>query len=239
MIVAAHQPLFIPWIGYFNKISRSDLFVIVDNVQFTTSGWIRRNSIKGPGGLQKLIVPIKGKKSLGQLIRDVLIDNKGNPMWRQKHVKALELNYRKAAFFPEVMTSLERIYSEKWDYLAEFNIALMEFVCKYLEIPTPLVKSSDKRIEGGKTELIVDICEKTGADIFMLGMGGSVAYADAQFIRSKGFELVTQDFIHPTYTQLFGDFVPRLSVLDILFNVGPESATIVKRSCGTGDLPRS
>src|SRR4030067_2610795 len=103
MVVAAHQPLFIPWIGYFDKINKVDLFVIVDNVQFTSAGWIRRNTIKRPSGEQKIMVPIKGKKHIGQIIKDVLIDDKCNPKWREKHIKTFTANYGKAQYFDEIM----------------------------------------------------------------------------------------------------------------------------------------
>ena len=230
MIAAAHQPLFIPWIGYFDKISKTDLFVIVDNVQFTTAGWIRRNTIKGSSGPQKIIVPVKEKKHLGQNIRDVLIDSDGNSNWREKHIRTFAFCYGKAPYFNEVMTFLERTYSRGWKNICQFNIELIHAVCEYLEITTKVIISSENNIQGGKTDLIVDICEKTGADTFMLGMGGSAAYADREFIASKGISVIMQQFRHPEYPQLFGDFVPNLSILDLLFNMGPGSRDIV-RSC--------
>jgi hypothetical protein len=231
MIAAAHQPLFIPWIGYFNKISKTDLFVIVDNVQFTTAGWIRRNTIKGTAGAQKIIVPIKEKEHIGQSIKDVLIDNSGgNSNWREKHIRTFTFCYRKAAYFNEIMTFLEKSYSREWKDISNFNIELIRAVCEYLEITTKVIISSESNIQGGKTDLIVDICEKTGADTFILGMGGSSVYADREYMASKGINVIMQEFRHPEYPQLFGDFVPKLSILDLLFNMGRRSKDIV-RSC--------
>lgn len=230
MIVAAHQPLFIPWIGYFNKIVKADLFVIVDNVQFTTAGWIRRNTIKGPVGPQRITVPIREKKHIGQIITDVLIDNEGNSNWRDKHIRTLRCCYGRAAYFNDVMTFLETSYSSEWTGLSEFNIALIRAVCEYLDINTRVILSSESNIMGGKTHLIADICEKTGADTFMLGLGGSTVYADREYMASKGIKVVTQEFRHPEYPQLFGDFVRNLSILDLLFNMGPKSKDIV-RAC--------
>ncbi len=230
MLVAAHQPLFIPWIGYFDKINKVDLFVIVDNVWFTSSGWIRRNRIKNSTGVQKLIIPIKRKKHLGQLIKDIEIDNERNFRWKKIHLNAFLTNYGKAPYFGEIMPILDSIYAKKWDLLCDFNIALIEVVCKYLKIRTELVKSSDIGISGKKTELLVDICQKTGADSFMLGMGGSLVYTDQDYLKSKGINIVMQNFKHPVYSQRYGDFISDLSILDFLFNMGTRSSQIIKES---------
>ncbi|MEW6600033.1 MAG: WbqC family protein [Nitrospirota bacterium] len=230
MIVAAHQPLFIPWIGYFDKINKVDLFVIVDNVQFTTAGWIRRNTIKGSLGAQRLIVPVKDKKHTGQLISDVLIDNDSNPHWRTKHLKTFIANYGRAPYFEQIIDLLNHIYSLEWKSLSRFNIELINGICSFLDIHTQIVFASDKNIQGGKTDLIIDICEKTDADTFMLGMGGSLLYADRALILSKGIKLVSQNFRHPEYRQLYEGFLPNLSVLDLLFNMGPQSGNVIRSS---------
>ncbi len=226
MLVAAHQPLFIPWIGYFDKINKVDIFVIVDNVEFTTSGWIRRNTLKNSQGPTSLFVPVIKKKS-NKLIKDVKIDNVGNYRWKQKHFDTYKSNYSKSPYFKEIMPQLLQIYEKKFDFLSEFNIELIKYICLYLRIKTKIVIGSDINVCGHKTDLIVDICQKTGADSFMLGVGGSLVYANRDYIESKGIRIIEQNFKHPVYSQRFGKFVPNMSILDLLFNCGPDSRKIL------------
>jgi hypothetical protein len=228
MVVAAHQPLFVPWIGYFDKISKADLFVIVDNVQFTSYGWIRRNSIKSNLGSQNITVPVvKMKEILAKKINEVKIDNQMKYKWKKIHLNSYQINYGKAAYFQEVFTLIREIYENPFELLSEFNIELIKFICGYLRIQTKLVLSSELKTSGSKTDLIIDICNKTHATSFILGMGGSRDYADRKKIESNGITILEQNFRHPFYKQLFGEFIPNLSVLDILFNEGPNAAQII------------
>lgn len=226
MLVAAHQPLFIPWLGYFDKISQVDLFVIVDNVQFTSSGWIRRNTIKAKEGPTTLVVPLSHKslseKQLTeQLINEVIIDG-NDKNWKRVHLKRYQMCYGRAQFFSEINPMLKKIYSESYETLCSLNIKLVKEVCSYLNIKTPLITASELKVDGHKTDLIIDICKKTEANSFMLGMGGSRDYAKKDLINSNGIGIVEQNFIHPTYPQLWGSFASHLSVLDFMFNVGQE-----------------
>ena len=228
MIVAAHQPLFIPWIGYFDKINKAELFVLGDNIQFTSSGWITRNSIKSNSGTQNLTVPVIQKnRLLGKKINEVLIDNQSNSKWKRQHLKTFQMNYGKTVYFNEVYTRVNEIYEEPFDFLSDFNIELIKFICGYLKIETKLVLSSAIDAGGSKTDLIIDICHRTNATSFILGMGGSKIYADRKKIESNGITIVEQNFKHPSYNQLFGEFIPSLSVLDILFNEGPNASAII------------
>jgi hypothetical protein len=233
MIVAAHQPLFIPWIGYFDKISKADLFVLVDNVQFTSYGWIRRNSIKSNSGVQNIAVPvIKIKDILSKKINEVKIDNQLDSKWKKNHLNSYQINYGKSAYFEEVFTGIKVIYEKPYDLLSDFNIKLIKLICSYLNIQTKLVLSSELQTSGTQTDLIIDICNKTQATSFILGMGGSKEYADRKKIESNSITIVEQNFRHPVYKQRFGEFIPNLSVLDILFNEGPDAAQIIVNHAG-------
>lgn len=235
MLVAAHQPLFIPWIGYFDKINKVDLFVIVDDVQFTSAGWIRRNSIKSTAGIQNLTVPVvKMKEILGKRINEVKIDNQLDYKWKKSHLNSFQINYGKASYFKEVYHEINHIYGKPYLYLSELNIDFIKLICKYLNIETKLILSSELAVNGVKTDLIIDICRKTKASSFMLGMGGSKTYADRPKIESFGITIIDQNFKHPFYKQLFGEFVPRLSVLDILFNEGPNASKFFSELKGIG-----
>ena len=230
MLIGAHQPLFIPWIGYFDKINRVDLFVIVDDVQFTSSGWIRRNSIKGSLGPLTLNVPIKKRILLETKINEVRIDNQMNSIWKKCHLKSIQLNYGRAKYFLDFFSQLSNLYEKHFEMLSDLNIEIIKLICSYLEIKTKIVLSSEIKATGHKTDLIIDLCEKNSATSFMLGMGGSNNYADRDKIESKGIKIVQQNFIHPFYSQLFGEFIPNLSVLDLIFNEGPNSCEILNKS---------
>jgi hypothetical protein len=231
MIVSAHQPLFIPWIGYFDKINKVDLFVLLDDVQYTSTGWINRNSIKNHLGSQNLSVPIiKKKKTLEKKINEVKIDNKMDFKWKSIHLKAFQLNYGKATYFKEIFALMKKIYGMPFETLSNFDINFIKLICDYLRIETKLVLSSELGITGRKTDLIIDTCIKTNATSFMLGMGGSRDYADRKKMESAGIKIVEQNFKHPSYNQLFGEFIPNLSVLDLLFNEGPNAASIIANS---------
>jgi hypothetical protein len=231
MTVSAHQPLFIPWIGYFDKINQVDLFVFLDDVQFTSSGWIRRNSIKGNNGSQNIYVPIiKIKEMWDKKINEVKIDNQMDCKWKRMHLKAFQLNYGKATYFEEIFALMIKIYERPYESLSNFNISLIKLICDYLRIETKLVLSSELSIKGSKTDLIIDTCFKTNATSFMLGMGGSRDYADRKKMESAGIKFVEQNFKHPSYNQLFREFIPNLSIIDILFNEGPNASSIIAQS---------
>lgn len=222
MVVSAHQPLFMPWLGFFDKINKVDLFVIADDVQFTSAGWIRKNRIKGNNNIIDLIVPIKNKKhNIDKPINVVQIDP-SDKKWRISHLKSFKWHYSNAPYFDLIFNELERIYSQTDYSLCELNLDIIKTVCRLMGITVPIVTTSMIGAVGGKSDGIIDICKKTNADTFLLGMGGSKSYADRGYIESYGIKLLDQEFAHPVYPQLHGDFVPNLSIIDLLFNCGPQ-----------------
>jgi len=230
MLVAAHQPLFIPWIGYFDKINKVDLFVIVDNVQFTSEGWMRRNVIRGKNNLVNLVVPLaKMKSHWDSKINEIMIHEK-DFKWKRVHLNSLQMNYGRAPYFSQIFSIIKEIYSQQFYHLHLLNIELIKAVCNYLEIKTPFILSSELNAAGKKTDLIIDICKKTNASSFMLGMGGSRDYANRELIESNGIKIMEQDFQHPVYNQICGEFIPNLSILDLLLNCGPASKELLVSS---------
>jgi hypothetical protein len=227
-IVAIHQPNFLPWIGYFYKIAKSDIFVFLDNVQYEKNGFINRNKIKTPQNAMWLTVPVNFK--FGELINEVKISN--HISWREKHLKTFEMNYKRSDFFEDVFEIIKGIYCSKdWQNLSDLNINLVEAVARYLGLNTPFVKSSTLGVEAKSTELLMQIVKKVGGDIYLSGFGG-VKYQEETEFAKAGIKLMYSDFNHPAYKQLWGDFVPNLSVIDLLFNTGNESAQIIKNSKG-------
>ena len=229
MQVSIHQPDFIPWLGFFDKIRLSDLFIIGDNVQFRKKGWTNRNQIKTANGVSWLTIPVH--QELGQPINVVKIrkDSQNNMEWYETHLRTLQVNYGKSKFFDEYIGHIEKIYHKKHEFLADFNLELLDMILKILDINVPILKLSEMNLKGEKTELIVNICKKIGADSYLSGKGGA-NYMDENLIKSNNIKLVYHKFNHPEYEQRFMKlgFIPNMSIIDLLFNEGPNSLNIIK-----------
>lgn len=224
MRVAIHQPNFLPWLGYFYKMAQCDVFVLLDNVQYTKNSFINRNRIKTPQEVMWLTVPVKIKGRFGQLINNVEIDNTVD--WRRKHLGTLETNYRKAKFFEPIFQSLKTIYfMGDWNNLCELNIRLLEWTLSLLKLEKKLIRASDLNVEGESTQLLINIVKKLGGNIYLSGFGGA-KYQEEELFKKAGVALTYYSFEHPVYPQLWVGFVPNLSIIDLLFNCGPESLKV-------------
>lgn len=222
MIVAVHQPVFLPWLGYFYKMDKSDVFVLLDTVQYAKRQIGNRNVIKTNSGLQTLTVPVLTKGRFPQLYQDTKINN--CPNWRRKHLRTLEIWYRKAKHFKEVFERIESIYYEReWDSLCDFNICLLEWIRAVLGIRTELVASSSLKARGLAAQRIINITKELGGTTYLSGFGGR-KYQKASDFEKEDIRLEYYDFMQPEYPQVWGDFVPNCSVIDLLFNCGKEGS---------------
>lgn len=225
MIVSIHQPQYLPWLGYFDKIERSDVFVFLDNVQFKKNEWQNRNKIKTDQQWQWLTVPVIHK--FGQKIDEVEINN--TVRWEKKHLTALMTHYSKAAFFKEHIAFLEQTYAQEWKSLADLNMHLVQYLTKALCISnTKFIMSSEHESREEPTGRLVDLCKQAEGDIYLSGRDGA-KYLNLDAFESEGIQVIFQDYNHPQYPQLYGDFEPYMSVIDLLFNCGPESLSILKK----------
>lgn len=225
MIIAIHQPQYLPWLGYFDKIEQSDVFVFLDNVQFKKNEWQNRNKIKTSEGWQWLSVPVI--HSFGQKISDVEINN--TVQWGRKHLNALATHYSKAPFFQNHIDFLEKTFSQEWKRLAEINIHLIHYLTEALGIKNKkFIIASDLTTKEGSSERLADICRQLNGDVYLSGRDGS-KYLDLDLFKHESIQVVFQDYKHPRYPQLYGEFEPFLSVIDLLFNCGPESLSILKK----------
>jgi len=224
MKISIHQPLFIPWIGYFDKINKADIFVILDHVQYTKGSWINRNKIKMANNEILLTIPVI-KTALNTPINAIKIDFSKN--WIRKHLDTIKYSYKKAPYFEEIYPILENSYMEKQEYLALFNQKLIEIFCEYLEIHTKIIKSSELNVSGNKSQLLLNICKELKADTYIIGMGGNNNYIDFELFKKNNIKIQPQQFHHPTYPQLGKDFIPNLSIIDLLFNKGKDSIEIL------------
>ena len=197
-----------------------DLFVFLDNVQYKKREFQNRNRIKTPSGPIWLTVPVLTKGNFFQKISEVKIDNQER--WREKHYETLKRNYSKAPFFKTYQNFLDEIYGKEWDYLIDLNVATVNYLKDALKITTPIKLESEIGTTKTHTERIIEICKKTGADTYLSGAGGK-DYMDEGLFEQNKIKLEYQEFIFPVYPQLYGDFIPNLSALDLIFNCGPDS----------------
>ena len=225
MIVAIHQPNYIPWQGYFYKMLNCDIFVFLDNVQFSKNSIINRNKIKTNSGETWLTVPVLTKNSHQQLIRDVRINRTVD--WRRKHKNSIQQYYIKAPFFKKYAPHLLDLYSKDWERLVELNTALIKFVTDCLDIKKEFINASTLGLSGKSTDLLIEVCKKLNGDVYLSGEG-SKKYMDEEKFKEAGIKIKYTDFKQTKYSQLYGDFIPNLSILDLFFNCGRESRKILE-----------
>jgi len=224
MIVAVHQPQYLPWLGYFDKIDKADVFVLLDTVQFKKNEWQNRNKIKTAQGWQWLTVPVLYRYP--QLIHEVTINDNVN--WQHKHRQAMVSNYKRAPYYEMLEDFLEGIFSHSWQSISQLNGEVVRRLATILGIDTPIYVASDLgEFPQDPDERLVAIAKHFDAGTYLAGMGGR-GYMNLDIYDKDGIEVIFQDFKHPVYTQLFGDFEPFMSVIDLIFNHGDNSLTILR-----------
>ena len=219
--IAIHQPAYLPWLGYFDRIARVDRFVFLDTVQFEKNSFINRNRIKTPQGAQWLTIPVLSRGHLASTLRETRIDESRD--WRRDHLKAVAMNYRRAPRFAERYAQLEQLYGERQDNLAEFCWRQLGFWLDQLGIETPVMRASELDVDSRKSQLVLDICLALGADAYLSGALGR-DYLDEAAFAEQGIAVQYQAFTPPTSPQLWGTFVPGLGVLDWWMNCGDSRA---------------
>ena len=223
--VSIHQPVYLPWLGFFKKISTSDQFVFLDDVQFEKNGWHNRNKIRTSDGWIWLTVPTKTK--FGMNLNEIKIDNSIN--WKKKHKKAIEINYSKTPYFKNYWNELESIFNKKHELLIELNLELIKFIMKNLQIKTPTIFSSELNIDGKSSERILNICNKLKSKIYLSGKLGK-DYLDLDDVSSNGIEVKFQDYKHHTNEQSVNTVMPIMTTKDLLSNKGDQSSEILRES---------
>jgi len=222
MRVAIHQPNYIPWLGYFYKMAKSDIFVLLDDALHSKGSITNKNIVKTPNGALTLIVPLSTKEVK---LKEVLICNDGK--WNKKHWRIIHDSYRKAPFFDKYSDIFAQVFSSEYETLCELNITLIEKIRQSLGIKTKLVVASDLEGDFGKgSDRNMNICRHLGGDTYLSGLGAR-KYNDEVAFKETGIDLVYSDFEHPVYPQLWGEFVPNLSIIDFLFSCGEKSLEIL------------
>jgi len=224
VILTAHQPVYLPWLGLFHKIALADMFCYFDIVQYQTKDYNNRNRIKTHSGDIWLSVPVESKNHFEKGVGDVRIVQNG---WQRKHFKSIQMAYQKAAYFNEYIGGLEAILiGQSFETLSALNFAMLGFLLECLEIKTPIVRASDYSFSGAKSELVLDMCRQLKADVYIFGAQGR-HYADAGAFHAACVQPYFRDYHHPVYRQLYGEFRPYMSVIDLLFNEGPQGREIL------------
>jgi hypothetical protein len=234
MLVAIHQPEHLPWIGFFEKMRRADLFVLLDNVQFSKGDFQNRNRVKGSAGVQWLTVPVV--HAFPQKISEVEI---AGGDWHEKHWKTLVSCYARTPHFESFASSFENFYQQPWKKLGELNIAAIELLANLFGVQKKWVRASELNVDGQKSDLVMNICKAVGASAYYSGRAGST-YLDRESFERAGIDIEVQGFTHPTYEQLFiqkQGFVSNLSVVDLLFNCGAGGLDLL--TAGEKQLPVS
>ena len=221
------QPNYLPWIGYFNLIYNCDKFVFLDHVQYTKGEWINRNRIKNPTGWTYLTVPIKRKDLLHQPICKAEINNNKN--WREAHWKSIKFNYARAPYFKEFESTFQKIYQKEWLCISDLNVELINKILDIFQFKKEIFFSSTLNIVGQQTDLIVNICKYLKADEYFSPLGAR-EYLEENKFKKNNIKLIYQTFSdnHPTYPQLWGNFITHLSVIDLIFNCGKDGFKYIK-----------
>ncbi|POZ51892.1 WbqC family protein [Methylovulum psychrotolerans] len=223
--VAILQSNYIPWKGYFDLIAAVDEFILYDDMQYTRRDWRNRNQIKTPTGGQWLSVPVQVKGKYLQKIRDTQIDG---DTWRQHHWQTLTHNYRQAPHFKDIAAWLEPLYHTPDSHLSTLNRRFLEAVCAYLGINTVISNSWDYHLPEGKTERLADLCAQAGGSEYLSGPAAK-DYLQENVFTDRGIKLTWFDYQdYPDYPQLWGDFTHYVSILDLLFNCGPQAPHYMK-----------
>lgn len=225
MTVSIHQPNYIPWLGFFNKVILSDVYVVFDDVQYPRGkDFANRNQIKTNNSTIWLTVPVQNKSELKKW-NEIEIRNDG---WVSKHLTNIYSFYKKAPYFNNYISGLEDIYKKDYTLLIDFNLDLIRYFLKCINADTKIVLSSDMPTNNKGLDKIIDILTQVKATHYISGKGeGSERYIDAEIFKSHNINLIWQSFQHPTYKQQFGEFIPYMSIIDLLFNEGPNSRDII------------
>lgn len=225
-VVAIHQPQYLPWLGYFDKLDRCDVFCLLDTVQYKKNEFQNRNRIKTSQGWQWLTVPVTYR--FPQRIHEVGVNQTVD--WQRKHLEALKTNYSKAPFFDTYYASFEEFYQRSYEMLVDVNVASIELLMELLGFERKVVLASSLKVDiEDPTLRLVKICQTLGGVAYLSGRDGA-KYMDVDMFSGHQINVLFQDFKHPQYPQCYGPFEANLSVVDLLFNCGPESLTIIREA---------
>ena len=222
--LAVLQPGYLPWLGFFDQMRRADVFVYYDDVQYDKHGWRNRNRIKSPAGPHWLTVPVRHSGLGKPRIVDVEID--GASPWARKHLGSIRQFYKDAPHFARYWPELEELLQRPWERLADLDLTVTTAMARWLGVATCCHRASELGIDGERSERLLKLCQHFGATRYLSG-NAAESYLDLELFCSHGVAVEWQNYRHPAYPQLHGDFEPYLSAIDLIFNCGGESGDIL------------
>ena len=233
MIVSIHQPQYLPWAAYMYKVMMSDVFVLFDTVQYAR-GHGNRNMIKAQHGPIWLTVPIH-RKGTGTTFKDTLVQDELD--WARRHSAALNSSYQKARGWSEIAADMKALYDAKqWSSISDVDEAFLRLLIEKLKLGTKLVRASDLYVDPAThsgSDYLIAIIRAVGGDRYISGKGaGSMRYVSQATFDAARIELMTYDFVSPVYTQLWGDFIPDLSIIDVIASRGLEDTRRIMETSG-------
>jgi hypothetical protein len=220
MIITIHQCEHLVWLGLLDKISKADVFVLADTFDFKKNYFENRNKIRIKDGWQWLTVPIE--KDNHKPINEVNIIYNEN--WQKKYLESIKYNYKNSPYFNRYYSEIEMCIMEKYGqtiYISDLNEILLKLFLKWFNINTPVILSSSMELTESlrSSERLLEICQKVGADTYLSGSSGK-DYLDLSLFEKNNIKVVFHEFTHPVYKQQYEPFIPGMSALDYLFNLG-------------------
>lgn len=215
MIMSAHQPAYLPWLGYLDKIKRSDIFIFLDTVQYEKNSYTNRNKIKTANGPLWLSIPVIKTDHFNKIMSEMPLDIRKK--WQKKHLHSIYMSYKKAPRFDEIYPMLQELYAREYDNIVDVTWDHLHFWLKILGINTKIIKSSELDISSKKSDFVLDLCKAVDADHYISGAMGK-DYLEVEKFRDEGVEVEFQDYQHPEYPQLYGEFIPNMGVIDFAMN---------------------
>lgn len=226
--VVIHQPDFLSYLGFFHRLLHADLYIVLDNVQFVKSNnsWTHRDKIKTQHGDKWLTISVK-KASRNTQINEIELGEAS--IWKQQNLDLLKQNYKKAVYYDEIYPYVEELYNSNHVKLSDFNMDSIHMLNKLFDINIDIVYSSNLITTKTKSERLVELLTQVDATHYLSGVGARDYHEDKPF-DDANIKVIWQEFKHPTYTQLYGDFIPYLSSIDMLFNCGIKKSREILRS---------
>ena len=227
-IVVIHQPDFLPYLGFFDRLNKADIYVVFDNVQYVRSsrGWTSRDKIKTKNG-EKWITVSTQKAPRDTAINQILLSEVED--WRQEHLNLIRENYKHSDYFMEIMPYIEALYQSKQKRMMDFNMESIQMLIKLFDIEVEIVIASELNPVGKSNELIIDIMKKLDCYKYLSGDGARDYYVP-ELYKKAGIEVIWQEFHHPEYQQQYSGFIPYLSSIDLLFNCGIKKSREILKS---------
>lgn len=223
--ICIRQPGYLPNIGFFQKLLVCDEFVYLDDTGYGSERWDNRNKIRDDREFMFLTVPIVRKTK--NVLNQILIANNEN--WQKKHLRGIDLNYSKTPYFEKYWPSLKLILEKKWEKLFELNLELINWINQELDINTKTIISSKLKINETGNIKLLKICEKLNATTYLSGKMGKNYLDESEFMK-KNIHISYDNFEHPKYNQIHGDFIPNMSIIDLMFNEGEKAKKILEKS---------